>query len=111
MGTLAKEGKKRDIKVNVVAPGAGSRMTAQIMPAEAVKLWKPEYVAPLVAYLCHEDCPTSGAIFEAGGGWFAQVQWARTNGFEVDIDTGDFTPEAIRDGWPKITNWDEDVEL
>jgi hypothetical protein len=30
---------------------------------------KPEYVAPVVAYLCHDDCSETGAVFEAAGGW------------------------------------------
>ena len=68
--TLAKEGAKRNIKCNVIAPGAGSRMTMQIMPTEIIKLWKPEFVAPMVTYLCHESVPVSGEIFEAGGGWY-----------------------------------------
>ena len=25
---------------------------------------KPVYVAPLVAYLCHEDCEDTGGVFE-----------------------------------------------
>jgi hypothetical protein len=29
---------------------------------------RPEYVAPVVAYLCHESCPDSGSIFELGAG-------------------------------------------
>ena len=29
------------VQVNVVAPGAGSRMTMQIMPEEMVSMWKP----------------------------------------------------------------------
>ena len=28
----------------------------------------PELVAPIVAYLCHENCPVSGEIYVAGGG-------------------------------------------
>ena len=80
------------------------------MPEEAVKLWKPEFVAPMTVFLCHEDVPCTGKIFEAGGGWFAEVQWARTQGVEVDIEAGDFTPEMIKNKWDEITNWD-DVEL
>jgi len=108
--TLAKEGAKRNIKCNVIAPGAGSRMTMQIMPAEMVKLWKPEFVAPMVTYLCHESVPVSGKVFEAGGGWYAQVQWARSEGINIDIkgDAKSFCPEAIRDRWDELTDFEGD---
>jgi NAD(P)-dependent dehydrogenase (short-subunit alcohol dehydrogenase family) len=53
---LAKEGEKRNIRTNCIAPLAGTRMTATVMPAEVVEALKPEYVAPFVAYLCHESC-------------------------------------------------------
>jgi NAD(P)-dependent dehydrogenase (short-subunit alcohol dehydrogenase family) len=52
--TLAQEGRSRGIIVNAVAPGAGTAMTATIMPADLVAAWKPDYVAPFVTCLCHE---------------------------------------------------------
>ena len=33
---------------------------------------KPEYVAPMVGYLCHEDCPVNGSMFEVAGGWISK---------------------------------------
>jgi NAD(P)-dependent dehydrogenase (short-subunit alcohol dehydrogenase family) len=36
--TLAKEGAKRNIKVNVLAPGAGSRMTKTVLPPDVVEV-------------------------------------------------------------------------
>lgn len=52
--SLAKEGEKRNIKVNCIAPLAGTRMTETVMPKEVVEALKPEYVAPFVAYLSHD---------------------------------------------------------
>ncbi len=109
--TLAKEGKKRNITCNVIAPGAGSRMTMQVMPEKMVELWKPEFVAPMVAFLAHEETDCTGRIFEAGGGWFAEVKWARTPGTEIDIDRiDDFVPETIRDKFNEIEDF-SDPEL
>lgn len=75
--TLAKEGEAKNIRVNVVAPVAGSRMTETVMPPDLVAALKPEYVAPVVLLLGHESCPDTGAIFEVGAGWVAQVRWQR----------------------------------
>lgn len=83
--TLAKEGAKNGIKVNVIAPGAGTAMTATIMPQNIVEAWKPDYVAPLVLFLCSEGVPCSGSIFESGGGWAGEVKFMRTAGVYFDI--------------------------
>lgn len=53
--TLAREGEKKNIFVNVIAPTAASRMTADVMPPDVLALLKPEFVAPFVGYLCHES--------------------------------------------------------
>lgn len=102
--TLAMEGSRKNIKVNVVAPGAGTAMTATVMKKEWVDAWKPEYVAPIVAFLAHEECPCSGSIFESGGGWVAQVKWKRTQGKYFDVGTA-FGPEQIKQEWNNITDW------
>ena len=54
--TLAKEGAKRNITCNCIAPVAGTRMTATVMPPDVVEALKPDYVAPFTAWLCHESC-------------------------------------------------------
>jgi hypothetical protein len=37
------------------------------MPPDLVAALKPEYVAPLVLYLCHESCKVNGQVFEGNG--------------------------------------------
>ncbi|KDO34528.1 hypothetical protein SPRG_00591 [Saprolegnia parasitica CBS 223.65] len=102
--SLAKEGARNNIKVNIVAPGAGSSMTATILPDEVVKKWKPEYVAPTVAFLCHESAPVTGQIFESGGGWTAQVKYVRSEGHFFNID-GDIEIEDVAAQWSHITDF------
>ena len=41
----------------------------------------PDLVAPMVGFLAHEDCPVSGEIYAAGGGRFARVLLAVTDGY------------------------------
>jgi NAD(P)-dependent dehydrogenase (short-subunit alcohol dehydrogenase family)/putative sterol carrier protein len=101
--TLAKEGAKRNIFVNVVAPVAGSRMTATVMPPDFIEALKPEYAAPLVSYLCHESSTTNGGLFEVGGGWVGRLRWERTKGHTFDASK--MTIESIRDQWDSINDF------
>lgn len=98
--TLAREGASKNIKVNTIAPLAGSRMTATVMPEEMLQALKPEYVAPVVAFLCHESCEESGGLFEMGAGWVAKLRYARAKG--ATMPPGDATPEAVAKMWSKV---------
>ena len=101
--TLAKEGQKRNILVNCIAPIAGSRMTETVMPPDFIEALKPEYVAPLVGYLCHESSTTTGGLFELGAGWVGRLRWERTKGHVFDVTK--MTPEAVRDHWEEVNDW------
>jgi len=101
---LAAEGKKKNVFVNCVLPGAGTGMTATVMPKELVEASKPEYVAPLIGFLCSDDpdVPT-GRVFEGGSGFFAELQWMRTDGVFLDLDKG-IKVDDIKSNWSKITD-------
>jgi NAD(P)-dependent dehydrogenase (short-subunit alcohol dehydrogenase family) len=107
---LAKEGGRNNIKVNILAPGAGSRMTKTVMPENIVEMWKPEFVAPMVAFLAHEKCPVSGQVFEAGGGFYAQVKWMRTPGLYLPVKGALPTIDDIAANWDKVTNFEGAVD-
>jgi NAD(P)-dependent dehydrogenase (short-subunit alcohol dehydrogenase family) len=68
INTLAQEGAKYNIKANAVAPIAATRMTEDILPPEVFKKLTPEYVAPVVSYLCTDEVPDSASVFIVGGG-------------------------------------------
>ncbi len=104
--TLAIEGKKRNVLVNTIAPIAGSRLTETVMPKELTDALLPEYVSPLVAYLCHESSTETGALFEVGGGFFAKLRWERTQGECFRVGRA-ISPEDVRGAWPKITNFEK----
>ena len=57
MNTLKLEGERHNIKVNTVVPIAGTRLTEGVLPPELHEKLKPEFVAPLVLYLCSERVP------------------------------------------------------
>lgn len=92
MNTLRAEGAKYDIKVNALAPVAHTRMTEDLLPAEAKELLKPEEVTPAVVFLVSKDAP-NGVILAAGAGGFAAVRILETEG--IWLEPGARTPEAI----------------
>jgi len=104
--TLAIEGKKKNILVNTIAPIAGSRLTETVLPKELIDALRPEYVSPLVAYLCHESCSDTGGLFEVGGGFFSKLRWQRTEG-ELMPTGRPISPEEVGAAWPKITNFEK----
>ncbi len=99
--TLALEGAKKNVRVNAIAPIAGSRLTETVLPKEVVDALKPEYVAPLVAWLCHESCEETGGLFEVGGGFYGKLRWERTEGKTFRLGR-EITPEAISGAWEQI---------
>ncbi len=104
--TLAIEGAKRNIHVNNIAPIAGSRMTETILPQNLLDALKPEYVSPLVAYLCHESCQENGGTFEVGGGFYGKLRWERTEGKMFRVGR-DIRIEDIASSWGQITDFSE----
>ena len=104
--SLAKEGEKRNIRVNTICPLAASRMTETVLPKEVLENIKPEYVAPLIAYLCHESCEETGSLFEVGAGYIAKLRWNRTAGKLFPLK--DFTIENIKNSWEQITDFEKD---
>uniref|UniRef100_A0A672IV30 Peroxisomal multifunctional enzyme type 2 n=1 Tax=Salarias fasciatus TaxID=181472 RepID=A0A672IV30_SALFA len=96
--TLAIEGRKYNVYCNTIAPVAGSRLTETVMPPDVVAALKAEYVAPLVLWLCHEDCQENGGLFEV-------LRWERTKGHTVRQKNKAMSPEAVRDHWDKICDF------
>lgn len=58
--TVAIEGKKNNILCNAILPTAASRMTEGILPDMLFNELKPQLIAPVVVYMCHESCNESG---------------------------------------------------
>lgn len=69
---LAVEGAKYNIKSNVIAPIARTRLTEDLLGPLAEYL-DPECVTPLVAYLASEACEETHEIYDVGGGRYARI--------------------------------------
>jgi NAD(P)-dependent dehydrogenase (short-subunit alcohol dehydrogenase family) len=96
---LAQEGAKYDIKANVIAPVARTRMTEDILGSLGDRM-EPRFVSPLVTYLCHESCEATGRIFTVAGGRVAEVFIAEGPGYTDP----DLTPESIAANWDAVTD-------
>lgn len=107
MRSLSTAGAKHGILVNCIAPAAFTRMAGPSgaePPADdpMATLMAPELVAPMVAFLSHEDCPVSGEIYTAGAGRFARLFVASTEGY-VHAD-GTPTVEDVAAHWAAIND-------
>ncbi|HLK37483.1 MAG TPA: SDR family oxidoreductase, partial [Polyangiaceae bacterium] len=102
--TLAIEGRKRGVHVNTIAPIAGSRMTETVLPPDVVAALKPEFVSPLVAWLCHESCEETGSVFEVGGGFVGKLRWERAEGALFRLSRP-MTPEGVQAKWSVICDF------
>jgi putative sterol carrier protein len=102
MNTLKLEGAKSNIKVNTVAPLATTRLTQDVLPPDFADKLKPEFVAPLVLYLCSEHCPASGGIYNAGMGHYSRATVVSGPGVWLDDDGQSPEPEAIAANWQRI---------
>ncbi|XP_043466254.1 peroxisomal multifunctional enzyme type 2 [Leptopilina heterotoma] len=110
--TLALEGEKYNIHTNVIVPTAASRLTEDILPPDLFTALKPELIAPVVAWLCHENCPDNGSIIDAAAGWAGKTHVVRSTGCILRKNLNEMvTPEAVRDNWESVTDMSEAKHL
>jgi len=105
---LAKEGAKKNIKVNTIAPGAATQLVMEYTatPQEVADIFIPDFVAPMACALAHESVPCTGRVFQAGGGYFTEVAWQRADGYMMDIrpeNREQFTMETLAANWDTVT--------
>ena len=110
---LAIEGAKYNIKVNVIAPTAYTRMTEALLPEDVGKLFSAELVTPMVSYLASEACEPSHEIFGVAAGRFARIGiithkgYVNTSASAEDIADNIEEIRNIEDGTYPLSNEDE----
>ena len=105
--SLKTAGTRHGIKINLIAPAALTRMAGQAdadaSGSDAASTpMSPDLVAPMVAFLAHEECPVSGEIYAAGAGRFSRLFIASTIGYVHT--TPQPTIEDIAMNWATIND-------
>jgi len=112
---LAQEGARHNVRVNVIAPMARTRMTEELLGPMADRL-DPQLVSPVVAYLCHESCDLTSRILSVGGGRVAEIFIGVTRGWsseELDVESVRDNLDAIcdRDGYVTPAQANDEIGL
>ncbi len=98
--SLAQEGALNGINVNAIAPiaytpmSATSRIAPRSWQSGQGNAWSQRLdvnrVSPVVAWLAHEDCTSTGHVLSAAGGRVAEFRMGLTAGYvdeDLDIET------------------------
>jgi hypothetical protein len=101
---LAVEGAKKNIKSNVIAPVAKTRLTEDLLGPLA-DLLAPEQVTPLVTYLVSRECELTHEVFSVVGGNFSRVFVGLAPGWFAGKGAVP-TPEEVREHIDDIRNTD-----
>lgn len=103
MRCLTLDGEAVGIKVNALCPLGATRLFDGFSDDEQFNQWfndraRPEYVAPLVAYLSHRECKPTGRAFLAGLGHISEIFTGLTRGWGAPGHKA----EDIRDHFSEI---------
>ncbi len=106
MNVLAIEGLSHNIRVNCLAPGAATRMTASVPgatfdAASPPPERGPDLVSPAVLYMCSEEAPT-GWVIHAAAGRFSRSQIFANE--PVELGSEDASYENLLENIERVTD-------
>lgn len=108
MNTLVLEGKKANIRVNALAPTAGTRMTEDLMGKDMLDMLTPESVTAGLLTLCHDEAPNR-MILCAGAGGYASTRLFETEG--VFLAPEQQSADQVLECYPTICDISNQAEL
>jgi NAD(P)-dependent dehydrogenase (short-subunit alcohol dehydrogenase family) len=111
--SLAVTGKPLGVTVNAIMPMAYTRPMHRYPDVE-VREWMAanfpaSEIAPLVAYLSHDDVPCTGECFAVGAGRAARVAIVAAPGYQRE--DGPLTLEDVRDHWDEVVDLSDPVVM
>jgi NAD(P)-dependent dehydrogenase (short-subunit alcohol dehydrogenase family) len=106
--TLAIEGKRAHIRVNVIAPMASTDMTEGVFDDRLRDALSVEDVAPFAMALVHPGCGLTGEIVECGGGWAAALRWQRARG---DMPDRRASVAGVLSRWDRVRDFAAGYDL
>jgi len=101
--SLAIEGAKHNIRVNVIAPHAETAMTKTSFKGEEFNKFDPSQVSPFYVTLSSDKVQTTGETFEVGAGWIGNTRFQRAWG-SVCKDKNP-SAEFVRDHFDEVTDF------
>ncbi len=101
---LALEGSSEGVHSNAIIPSAETRLS-EGRDTSMFPDMRPELVAPMVAWLCHENCPVNGEMLVALAGRIAKAWIAET----VGVYQGEWSIEDVAARWDEIGDKTEAV--
>lgn len=106
MQTLALEGAKYNVRVNCLAPTAGTRMLDGLMPEAMLEALHPSAVSPGMLALVADNAPTR-TILCAGAGSFEQAHITMTRGIYAGLNQE--AAETIAANWSSISDRTDEI--
>ncbi|NXJ35454.1 DHB4 enzyme, partial [Ciconia maguari] len=104
--TIAIEGRKYNIHCNTIAPTAGSRLTQTVMPQALIIYFLPCFLLPCPVFQILLKADDFLFSWQVGAGWIGKLRWERSLGAIVREKNQPMTPEAVRDKWEKVCDFD-----